>query len=171
MTFSKMKYPKKYSNGQEPKTICKGDLVWWNEGVCVGFVEEVLESKEEYELWGLDEPSIAFTNLHPFEMNDVKHQQHIGFVTSGGTVVHPLDRQHLEDEGIGLLSDHELSEFNWATQEAKSRVDPEYRDFPCCVSAHKDMGRGEEDWYFCFVGRECEVLQTVIFPFRPNTRT
>jgi len=32
-------------------------------------------------------------------MNDIKHQQHIGFVTSEGTVVHPFEQQHLEDEG------------------------------------------------------------------------
>lgn len=166
-----MKYPVKYSNGKEPKVICVGDLVWWNEGVCVGFVEEVMEARPDYERWGLDQPSIAFTNLHPFERNEDKHKQHIGFVTTGATVVHPLDSQHLEDEGIGLLTPHEQSELVWAIREARSRVDPAYSSKPYCVSALKDMERGEEDWHFHFVDLECQIVQSVVFPFRPNTRT
>jgi hypothetical protein len=166
-----MKYPELYSNGQEPKKICVGDLVWWDEGVCVGFVEEVMEEQSDYEGWGLDEPSIAFTNLHPFEANNNKHKQHIGGVMSGGTVVHSLDNQELEDEGIGLLTQHERSELTWAITEAKSKIDPKYGNYPYCISALMDMERGEEDWHFHFMGHECEIIQAVVFPFRPNTRT
>ncbi len=146
-----------------------GDLVWWNEGVCVGFIEEVIEAPEDYERWGLDQPSIALTNLHPFHANEQKHKQHIGFVTSGGTVVNSEDQ--LEDEGIGLLSPHERAELEWAISEAKQRVAPEHRDAPYCVSAVVDMDRRGEDWHFHFVDHECQVLATVILPFRPNTRT
>lgn len=164
-----MKYPRQYAPGDEPEEVRVGDLIWWNEGVCVGFVEEVMEEQSDYEAWGLDEPSIALTNLHPFAANELKHKQHIGFVTTGGTVVHGLD--DLEDEGIGLLSDHERSELEWAISEARSKVAPSHRDLPFCVSALMDMERREEDWHFHFVDSECQIIETVVFPFRPNTRT
>ncbi|MEC5127053.1 hypothetical protein VSU19_09850 [Verrucomicrobiales bacterium BCK34] len=164
-----MKYPKPYVLGKEPDDVRVGDLIWWNEGVCIGFVEEVMEERADYESWGLDEPSIALTNLHPFEANKAKHQQHIGCVTSGGTVVHALNE--LEDEGIGLLSDHERSELNWAIAKARSKVAAAHRDLPYCVTAEMDMNRREEDWYFHFVDTECQIIETVVFPFRPNTRT
>ena len=130
-----------------------------------------MKKQPDYERWGLDKPSIAFTNLHPFEANNSKHKQHIGFVTTGAPVVHPLDNQHLEDEGIGLLTQHECSELAWAIREAKSRVDPAHSNYPYCISALKDMERGEEDWHFHFVDMECQSVHTVVFSFRPNTRT
>jgi hypothetical protein len=164
-----MKYPKKYALGAEPEEIRAGDLIWWNEGVCVGFIQEVMEAREDYERWGLDKPSIALTNLHPFEANEQKHKEHIGFVTSGGTVVSSEDQ--LEDEGIGLLSPSERSELEWAIAEAKRRVAQEYHDVWYCVSAIMDVDRREEDWHFRFVNHECRVLDTVIIPFRPDTRT
>ena len=169
--LKRMKYPVQYSNGQEPKQIRVGDLVWWNEGVCVGFVQELMEEPSDYERWGLDGPSIAFTNLHPFEANDDKRKQHVDDEITGATVVHPLNNQHLEDEGIGLLTPHEQSELIWAIGEAKSRVDSAYSNNPFCVSALKDMERGEEDRHFHFVDLESQIAQTTVFPFRPNTRT
>jgi len=164
-----MKYPEQYSLGAEPEEIRVGDLVWWNEGVCVGYIEEVMEEREEYERNGLSEPSVTFTNLHPFEANERKHKQHIGFVTSGGSVTTPAHL--LEDEGVGLLSDHERAELRWAISEANARAAPEHRDLPYFVSAVMDMDRLEEDWHFCFVDRKRSVLEAVVFPFRPNTRT
>ena len=164
-----MKYPREYSLGAEPEEIRVGDLIWWNEGVCVGFIEEVMEAREDYERWGLDEPSIALTNLHPFNANEQKHKQCIGFVASGGTVVNSEDQ--LEDEGIGLLSPHERSELEWAISEAKRRVAPEHHGAPYCVSAVMDMDRREEDWHFHFVDHECQIVETIVFPLRPNTRT
>ena len=164
-----MKYPQKYSLGAEPENICKGDLVWWNEGVCVGFIVEVMEAPEDYAHWGLDKPGIALTNLHPFQANEQKHKQHIGFVTSGATVVNSVDQ--LEDEGIGPLSRHERAELRWATSEAKRRVSTKHRDAPYCVSAVMNMDRREEDWHFHFVDLECRILDAVVIPFRPNTRT
>lgn len=164
-----MKYPKEYSLCAEPEEIHVGDLIWWNEGVCVGYIQGVMEVREDYERWGLDEPSIALTNLHPFDANEQKHKQNIGFVTNGGTVVN--SENQLEDEGIGLLSPHERSELKWAISEAKRRVTPKHRDASYCVSAVMDMYRREEDWHFYFVDHECRVLDTVVIPFRPNTRT
>ena len=164
-----MRYPKQYALDDEPEEVRVGDLIWWNEGVCIGFVEEVMGERTDYESWGLDEPSIALTNLHPFAANAVKHKQHMGFLTTGGSAVYGLD--DLEDEGIGLLSDHERSEFEWAITEARSKVNPAHRDLPFCVSARMDMERREEDWHFHFVDTECQIIEAVVFPFRPNTRT
>ena len=164
-----MKYRAIDAVGAEPEQIRVGDMIWWNEGVCVGFVEAVMEQREVFESWGLDDPSIAVTNLHPLQANEVKHEQHIGLVTNGGTVVYSAD--DLEDEGVGLLSEHERSELDWAISEARSKVSPEYSDLPFSVSAVKDMVRCEEDWHIHFVDNECRVKQSVIFPFRPNTRT
>ncbi len=163
-----MKYPNQYSFGTEREEVRVGDLVWWNEGVCVGFIVEVMEWPEEYARWGLDQPSIALSNLHPFHANRVKHMQHIGGVTTGGTVVNSADQ--MEEEGVGRLSDHERAELEWAISEAKGRVAPEHRDAPFCVSAIKDMIRDEEDWHVHFVDEECRVVGTVVVPFRPNTR-
>ncbi len=77
----------------------------------------------------------------------------------------------LEDEGIGLLSEHERSELDWAIAEARSGAAIAHRDLPFCVSAVMDMERHEEDWHFHFVDQECQVMDAVVFPFRPNTRT
>lgn len=164
-----MRYPKRYALGDESEEVRVGDLVWWNEGVCVGFVEEVMEDRSDYESRGLAEPGIALTNLHPFVANEAKHKQHIGFVVNGGTVVHVMS--DLEDEGIGLLSGHERSELEWAINEARTKVAPSYRDLPFCVSAVVDVERREEDWHFHFVDRDCQVIESVVLPFRPNTRT
>lgn len=163
-----MRYPNQYALRDEAKEIRVGDLVWWNEGVCIGFVVAVMEGRDEYESWGLNEPCIALTNLHPFEANEATHKQHIGFVTNGGTIVCPLN--DLENEGIGLLTEHERAELDWAIAEAKARAAVAHRDLPLCVSAVMDMERHAEDWIFHFVDGECRILETVVFPFRPNTR-
>ncbi len=164
-----MNYPKQPGLGSAPEKIRVGDLVWWNGGVCVGFVEEVMEAREDYERWGLTGPSIALTNLHPFEANERKHKQRIGFPTNGGSVVYSADL--LEDEGVGLLSCRERSELEWAIGEAKARAAPEHRERPFCVLAMMGKGTTGEDWHFHFVGPQCGILESVVFPVRPNTRT
>ena len=163
-----MKYPKQYAVDGEPDEVCAGDLVWWNEGVCVGFVLEVMEERDDYERWGLAEPSVAVSNVHPFAANEAKHKQHIGTVAGGGIVVYSAC--DLEDEGIGPLAPHERSELEWAITEAKSKVAIGSGDLPFCVSALKDMKRREEDWHIQFVDGECQTIETVVFPFRPGTR-
>lgn len=118
---------------------------------------------------GLEEPRIAVTNLHPLQANEAKPKQNIGSVTNGGTVVYSAD--DLEDERVGLLSDHERSEIDWAISEARSTVVPEYSNLPFSVSAMKDRVRSQEDWYIHFVDNECRIKDAVVFPFRPNTRS
>ena len=155
-----------YPNGKEMRV---GDLVWWNEGVCVGFVEEIITDPMDFGNWHVDGPSIALTNLHPFEANQIKHKQHIGYVATGGTTVYP--ESTIKDEGIGLLSENERREFDWATSQAKERVSDVIAELPFCVCAHLDMERKEEDWHFHFVDQECKVVESVVFPFRPETRS
>ena len=54
-----MKYP-------DGSPINVGDLVWWNEGSCVGYVQVIAESEAEYVGWGLDSPHVFLSNIHPF---------------------------------------------------------------------------------------------------------
>lgn len=95
-----MRYPKKYSPSEVPDEIRPGDLIWWNEGACVGFVEEVMETPLQFERRGLDQPSIAVSNLHPIEANAKKHKQVVGSPFCGATVVYSW--RDLEDDGVGL---------------------------------------------------------------------
>lgn len=80
----------KYPEGQNIKI---GDLVWWDEGVCVGHIQVIAESKEDYESWGLSEPHIFVDNDHPFDSSIG-----IGIAHNHGC---------LENEGIGLLGKNE----------------------------------------------------------------
>lgn len=155
-----MKYPRQYSLGSEPEEIRLGDLVWWNEGTCVGHVRWIWESERDGDyLWADTEGAPIFlSNKHPYLVG-----------TDPEGVIH--DESCLEDEGIGPLSEHERGELEWAMSEAKGRVAPEHRDAPFCVSALMDMDRGEEVWHFDFIDEEGRNLETVIIPFRPNTRT
>ena len=164
-----MTYPSPNSDASELFKIRVGDLIWWNEGVCVGFVEKVLEKPCDYERCGLNEPGIALSILHPYEANQKKHTQHTGSFTSGGTVIYSA--KYLEDEGIGMLAPSEQSELNWAIEKARSMVSEFLRSFPFCVSAMVDTAHGGENWHFHFVDNECRIIETAIFPLRPNTRS
>lgn len=87
----------KYPDGSH---VHVGDLIWWNEGNCVGYVQSVAESQTDYETWGLDEPGIFVSNYHPFDRSN----------PSG--VFYPTDS--FEDEGIGTLTLEEQKEFERA---------------------------------------------------------
>lgn len=92
-------------NYPDGSTVNIGDLIWWNEGTCVGYVQVVAESKDDYESWGLTAPSIFLSNRHPFDR-------------SLGTGVQ-YERASFEDEGIGLLSPEESKQLERATAEAR----------------------------------------------------
>ncbi|MGC9944729.1 MAG: hypothetical protein ABSE48_23145 [Verrucomicrobiota bacterium] len=96
-----MKYP-------DGSTIQVGDLIWWDEGLCIGYVQAIAESKEEYASWGLDTPHIFVLNSHPFDPA----------IASG--VAH--DEACLKDEGIGLLKPQQRIEFEQATVKALGLV-------------------------------------------------
>ena len=85
--------------------ICIGDLVWWDEGHCIGYVQVIAESKDDYERWGLAAPGIFVSNTHPFDQ-------------SLGSGVN-YEQASFEDEGIGLLSPEELNRLEGAIAEAR----------------------------------------------------
>jgi hypothetical protein len=163
-----MKYPDQYATTAKSESIRVGDLVWWNEGVYVGYIVEVLEQNEQYEVWGLDEPGVVLTNLHPFEANKRKRQRCPGFIATGGTVVYPA--KSLEDEGVGLLSSHERAEMDWAVATAQSKLARGLSHLDFCVSAVMNAGSHGEDWRIDFVDEDRQVIETFVVPFRPDTR-
>jgi hypothetical protein len=163
-----MKYPDQYATTAKSESIRVGDLVWWNEGVYVGYIVEVLEQNEQYEVWGLDEPGVVLTNLHPFEANKRKRQRCPGFIATGGTVVYPA--KSLEDEGVGLLSSHERAEMDWAVATAQSKLARGLSHLDFCVSAVMNAGSDGEDWRIDFVDEDRQVIETFVVPFRPDTR-
>jgi hypothetical protein len=146
-----------------------GDLVWWNEGVCIGHIEEIIGTQDECARWGITEPSYAVSNLHPFEACSTKHKQHIGGIFTGGTVVYP--ETHMEDDGLGLLDDEECKELYWAISHAKSIAGEDFAHVPFCVYALMRDDLSGEDWHFHFVDDECKSLEEVVFPLRPSTRS
>jgi len=137
--------------------------------VCVGFVNDIMESYDDYTDYGCSEPCLSFTNLHPFSANKKKDHQHIGTVSGGGSTIYP--ESMIADEGVGLLTEHEQKELNWAISHSRSLVDSDVKNFPFCVTARMDMQRMEEDWHIQYVDHKCDVIACVVFPFRPDTRT
>ncbi|RYD85622.1 MAG: hypothetical protein EOP84_01950 [Verrucomicrobiaceae bacterium] len=92
-----MKYP-------DGKVIHVGDLIWWNEGSCIGFIQSIAESKREYEAWGLDRPHLFLSMIHPFDPNEKSGIAH--------------DETCLVDEAIGLLTEAEALDLSEATTKA-----------------------------------------------------
>lgn len=123
-----------------------GDLIWWDEGYCVGHVQVVAESVEEYECWGLDSPHVFVSNNHPFDP-----------ALSTG-VAH--DAPSLEEEGIGPLSAEERAEFDRARAVALSQAPPSARTQPYSVTTdvqeNKIVG-----WRFTFGEGDDNVVVTV----------
>jgi hypothetical protein len=151
------------------KTINVGDHIWWNGGSCVGYVEDLIESEEQIGSWGLAEPGIAVSNLHPREFIFRKHPQKIGAVLLGGTVVYSVTE--LADEGVGLLSATEESEFSWALGVALAGLSKVESCGPYCVTVHFDKESSVEHWEFHFLDLSGSVLHQVSVPFRPGTRS
>jgi hypothetical protein len=86
-----------YTDGSEVRA---GDLIWWDEGHCVGYVQSIIESREDFGRWGLNAPGIFVSNRHPFDGREVSGVNY--------------DADSFADEGIGLLSVTERQEFERA---------------------------------------------------------
>ncbi len=89
------------------KTIKTGDIIWWNEGTCVGRVATIVEpadTAEKMAAWGLDESGIFISPRIRLPLVDGVYQPHSDF----------------EDEGIGLMSENELAELYEAIEIAKA---------------------------------------------------
>lgn len=88
----------------DSNTVTVGDLIWWNEGSCVGYVQSVADSEEEFEAWGLDRSHLFLANVHPFDPHE-----------KSGVA---YDQGCLADEGIALLSSEEQADLERAVAEA-----------------------------------------------------
>ena len=144
------------------RTIKVGDHIWWNEGTCVGYVEDVIENDNQIDSWGLSEASIAVSNIHPYEIICQKHPQEIGTVLLGGTVVYSLT--DLADEGIELLSATDEFEFSSALRLALARLPVPDRGCPYCITAYFDEASKLEHWHFHFLDRSGSVLHHISIP-------
>ena len=125
-------------------TIRVGDLIWWDEGLCIGYVQAIVESKEEYKSWGLDAPHIFLSNTHPFDSK----------ITSGVC----YNRASFDDEGIGLLNPEERKEFDQAILRAKKSVVADYSTYAVTTEIQHSQQIG---WIFTFFkdGKEVEVIK------------
>ncbi len=128
-----------YPDGQP---ICVGDLIWWNEGSCVGHVQVVAETKEEYEAWGLDEPHIFVDNSHPFDP------------TIGCGVAHNVGC--FEDEAIGLLNQAEIGLFEAAVKEAEAKAVTDLNSHQFSVTTECVNGQ-RVAWIFVISEGDCVV--------------
>ena len=92
-------------------TIHVGDLIWWDEGLRTGYVQEIAESKEEYERLGLSAPHIFVSDAHPFDP------------ATPGPIGYP--EASFASEGIGRLTPEERLDLDQATERARSlaRID------------------------------------------------
>ena len=99
-------------NYPDDTPIQVGDLVWWDEGTCVGFVQWIWDEARDgdYSWANTEGPPLFIANRHPYTPS------HEGF-NSG--VLH--DEPCLADEGVGLLNAAELDELRLATSQAKAR--------------------------------------------------
>jgi hypothetical protein len=46
------------NNGQGEGPLAAGDRVWWDEGAAIGYIRHVLATSDQWEAWGLDEPTL-----------------------------------------------------------------------------------------------------------------
>ncbi len=112
----------------------EGDLIWWNEGGCVGHVQKIIEAPEEWVDWGWKGPAAYFGNLHPYDPTTVG-------------VGYPLEC--FEDEGITKLSDSGRSAFADALEVALSFAPAEAKGCPYSVGTRGENNRIVE-WIFQF---------------------
>ena len=123
-----------------------GDLIWWDEGYCVGHVQVIAESPEEYTEMGLDSPHIFVSNNHPFDPALIPRWAY--------------PATSLDDDGVGPLSAEERAEFDRATAVALSQAPPPVRTQPYSVTT--DVQRNEiVGWRFTFWEGEGETVVTV----------
>lgn len=88
-------------------SVQAGDLIWWDEGHCVGFVQEVIETEADQRRWGLMHPHLLIGG-HPYRPGAP------GFVMCAAT--------DLADEGIGRLTDHDAAQLDAAIAHAQAEA-------------------------------------------------
>ncbi len=88
-------------------SVQAGDLIWWDEGHCVGFVQEVIETETDRRKWGLAHPYISIGG-HPYKPAAP------GFVVCAAS--------DFVDEGIGRLIDDDSVHLDAAIQHAQAEA-------------------------------------------------
>lgn len=131
-----------------------GDLVWWNEGRCLGYVQIIVETPEDLHLWGIEgtQGQAMIANHHPFDPNAM------GFVRH--------DRECLAREGVAKLSKREIQLFQKAIQLAKPSSRYGFDDHGFSVMVKYRAGARFE-WVFRLYDRnllmeEIAVLETSV---------
>ena len=133
-----------YPDGIQMK---RGDLVWWNEGGCVGYVQSIAETPEEYTAWGLDGPHAFLAAAHPYDP------------TQESGVAYPPGC--FEDEAIGLMTEDEAAELRRAITEAGL---DDGRTFATTTEVY--MGRMTH-WVFCLMAEDgIHARETIRIPLQ-----
>lgn len=91
-------------------SVQAGDLIWWDEGHCVGFVQEVIETEAELFQWGVTHPHLSIGG-HPYRPG------------APGFLVCPASE--FADDGVGRLTDEDRTSLNRAIEHAlgQAKVD------------------------------------------------
>jgi hypothetical protein len=102
-----------YPDGSSVKA---GDLIWWDEGHCIGFVQAVIETEANQRKWGLRQPHISIGG-------------HLYRPGAPGFIMCPAS--DFADEGIGRLTDVECAQLDNAIEHAQAQqgVDLSATDF------------------------------------------
>lgn len=103
------------------------DLIWWNEGQCVGYVSEILETQKDWEKYGgeINEAGIFLSlDISRRTFDSVVFNSHHSF----------------EEEGIKLLTDAEIAEIKEVFQKV-CQFDP--KAVGCSYSVKRHFHRGE----------------------------
>lgn len=135
-------------NYPDGSVIRTGDLIWWDEGACVGHVGEIMEESQQYEAWGLDEPSLEINNVHPFD-------------GSSGGIVYPL--WVLESEGLSKFSDPERRELELALSEASRRAGRSFEGLKYVVRAGIENCK-RVAWVFILLGDDWLAVEQIVVP-------
>jgi hypothetical protein len=55
-------------NYPDGRQVQIGDRVWWDGGISVGYIQHILEDREAYESWGLNEPTVMIATARDFNI-------------------------------------------------------------------------------------------------------
>ena len=132
-----------YPNGTP---IQCGDLIWWNEGRGIGFVQMVVESETEYSEMNLEEPHLFIQALHPFDPEAplfVAYPEH-----------------SLRDEEIGPFTASERELLRQATEAAQASLNHEEKGLPYSVIVTRRQDTPAQ-WQFTFHGGDTQTERQI----------
>lgn len=138
-----MKYP-------DGSPILPGDLVWWNEGSCLGHVQWIWDERRDgdYSWARTVGPPLFISGNFPYRPGD-----------GPDGIIH--DESCLDDEGVGPLSAEEREEFRMALDLAMDRSARGFEDRVYAVRTRVGEGRLDE-WIFSIFEGEHRVEEIVV---------